>query len=104
MSFYPIEVSLVTDGGDDVDLGIDSGAEIGMDTDTEINASSDKHYVHTQMVASASWTIEHNLNKFPSVSIVDSGGSVVVGEIQYINKDILIVSFAGAFSGVAYLN
>ena len=104
MSFYPIEIPITVDGGDDLELGLDDGAEGSMDTDAEINASTDKHYVHTQMVAAASWTINHNLGKFPAVSVVDSGGSVVVGEVQYINKDTLIVSFAGAFSGVAYCN
>ena len=61
-------------------------------------------YVHDQMVASAHWTIEHNLDKYPSVSVVDSAGSIVIGDVQYISRNQLIVTFIGEFSGKAYLN
>jgi hypothetical protein len=33
---------------------------------------NDKKYVHNQIVASNFWEIQHNLDKYPSVSIVDS--------------------------------
>lgn len=65
---------------------------------------TDKHYVFTQEVASNVWNITHNLNKFPSVTIVDSGGSVVEGDITYIDNNSLTVTFVGGFTGKAYLN
>lgn len=61
-------------------------------------------YVFEQKVASTLWHIKHNLNKFPSVTVVDSAGSIVVGEVIYIDKEILEISFSGGFSGVCYLN
>lgn len=61
-------------------------------------------YVHNQMTSSKEWVITHNLRHFPSVSVVDSAGTVVVGEVNYINQNTIIVSFSGAFSGKAYLN
>jgi len=61
-------------------------------------------YVHTQSVASAQWTIEHNLDKYPSVTVVDSAGTVVIGDCQYISRNAVVLSFIGAFSGKAYLN
>ena len=61
-------------------------------------------YIYDQMAASSSWVIEHNLHCFPSVSIVDTGGNVVIGEIQYISNLKLIVTFSSMFSGKAYLN
>lgn len=61
-------------------------------------------YVHTQMQAQAVWQIAHNLNKFPSVDIVDSAGSVVMGDIRYIDRNNLTVSFTAGFAGTAYLN
>ena len=39
---------------------------------------SDKNFVFTQSVAAAKWEIQHNLDKYPSVSIVDSAGTEVV--------------------------
>lgn len=64
----------------------------------------DKNYIHNQTSASAVWTIEHNLNKFPSVSIVDSAGTLVIGDISYVNQNRITVSFRSAFSGKAYCN
>lgn len=61
-------------------------------------------YVHTQGSASSAWTINHPLNKFPSVDIVDSANSVVIGQIEYISASQIIVYFNNPFSGKAYLN
>lgn len=60
--------------------------------------------VHTQSVASNIWTIDHNMDKFPSVSIVDSAENIVIGEILYSTSNRVILTFAAPFSGKAYLN
>lgn len=60
--------------------------------------------VHTQSVASNIWTIDHNMDKFPSVSIVDSIDNVVIGEILYSTSNRVILTFSAPFSGSAYLN
>lgn len=66
-------------------------------------------FTFTQSSVSDTWIITHNLDKFPNVTVVDSGGSVVRGTIVYnsLNK-LTITFFAGgiglAFSGKAYLN
>jgi len=64
----------------------------------------DKRFVYNQNVASAVWNIEHNLNKFPSVTVADSAGTIVIGEIKHNNENNLTLTFSAAFSGVAYLN
>lgn len=61
-------------------------------------------YIHTQAVASAEWTIQHDLDKYPSVTVVDSGGSVVIGDCQYTSRNTVVLRFNGAFGGKAYLN
>lgn len=61
-------------------------------------------YTHTQIVASNTWVVIHNLKKKPSVTIVDDGENVVVGDIEYINENQLIINFAAPLSGKAYLN
>lgn len=71
------------------------------DLSTMIN---DKNYVHNQIVASNSWEIQHNLDKYPSVSIVDSGNNLVVGEVKYIDSNNIIITFTSIFSGKAYFN
>jgi hypothetical protein len=60
-------------------------------------------HVHTQALASDTWLINHTLGGYPSVTIVDSASTVVVGEILYISTVQVQVSFASAFSGFAYL-
>lgn len=65
---------------------------------------NDKNYVHNQIVASNFWEIQHNLDKYPSVSIIDSGNNLVVGEIKYIDSNNIIITFTSVFSGKAYFN
>lgn len=66
--------------------------------------SPDKNYIHTQSAPSDNWTIIHTLNKYPSVTIIDSGGTEVIGDIKYIDTSTVLVTFASGFSGKAILN
>ena len=61
-------------------------------------------YTHTQGVASTTWNITHNLHFYPNVTVQDSAGNIVEGEIAYTNSDSLVVTFSTAFSGEAYLS
>lgn len=72
-------------------------------TPTTIEAIS-KTYMFEQAIPSATWEIQHNLNKYPSVSIVDSAGSVVMGDVLYVDKNKVVLTFTGQFNGKAYLN
>jgi hypothetical protein len=61
-------------------------------------------YIFNQDIPDSTWTINHNLGQYPSVTIVDSAGNVNIGGITYINANTLIVTFNGVFSGKVYLN
>jgi len=61
-------------------------------------------YAHMQGAASSSWAITHNLGFKPNVTVIDSAGNIVEGEIAYTNSNSLTVSFQSAFSGNAYLS
>lgn len=65
---------------------------------------ADLNYVFTQTGPSATWSVTHNLGKFPSVSVVDSGGSLIIPDVLYIDGNSVTVSFGAATSGKAYLN
>jgi hypothetical protein len=56
------------------------------------------------MTASATWTITHNLGRHPSVSLVDSAGTVFEAEVCYDSADQITVTLSAPTSGVAYLN
>jgi hypothetical protein len=60
------------------------------------------HY--TQNIPSNTWTIVHNLNFYPNVTVVDSAGTNVEGEIHYTDSNNLTILFTSAFSGSAYLS
>ena len=64
----------------------------------------DKTFVYTQSVAASTWNITHNLNKYPSVSVVDSGLNTVYGDVEYLDTNSLTVTFRSAFGGKAFLN
>ena len=77
---------------------------VGNKTGAELGIVNDKNFVYVQATSSDIWEITHNLNKYPAVTVVDSGGSVVVGEIVYIDKNNVRITFTSAFSGKAYFN
>lgn len=77
---------------------------IGNKTSEELGLSDDKHFIFVQSVASDAWEIKHDLNKYPSVTIVDSADSIVIGDVAYIDENNVRLTFSGAFSGKAYLN
>ena len=67
-------------------------------------AEADKTFDFTQATPSATWTIQHNLNKLPSVSVVNNNNVVMYGNITYIDTNNLTITFSAGFSGKAYLN
>ena len=70
----------------------------------EVRENDDKHFTFVQGVASALWVIAHNLNKRPSVMVVDSGDNQVEGCTNYIDDNNIEIEFGAPFSGKAYLN
>jgi len=67
---------------------------------------TDKNFVSNNINFSAGveTTINHNLNKFPSATTVDSAGSQVVGDIQHIDLNSFKITFKAAFQGKVYAN
>lgn len=61
-------------------------------------------YIHVQATPANPWEIPHNLNRYPSVTVIDSGDSVVEGDLVYTSANLVTITFSGAFSGKAYLN
>jgi hypothetical protein len=63
----------------------------------------DVAYTHTQAVSSATWTINHNLGFNPVAVVLDSGGTQCEGSITYPTVNQMVITFTGAFTGVAYI-
>jgi hypothetical protein len=65
---------------------------------------AEQNYTHHQSIPSAVWTITHPLAFQPNVTVTDSAGEQVEGEIDYTTGSIITVSFSAAFSGTAFLS
>lgn len=76
----------------------------GNKTLEDLGIINDLNYVHTQNTASDTWVIVHNLNKYPSATIINSAGDEVIGDIFYDNLNQITITFKGAFKGKATLN
>jgi len=61
-------------------------------------------FVFTQGAAATQWSIQHNLGKFPSVSVINNNNVIINGEVKYIDSNNIQLNFSAGFSGKAYLN
>lgn len=68
------------------------------------SGTQDKTYVHTQGVADTTWVVAHGLNKIPSVTVLDSLGDEVRGDVRHDSPNQLTLTFAYPFSGSAHCN
>lgn len=58
----------------------------------------------TQGVPATTWNIQHNLGKFPSITVIDTADTVVTGQYEYIDNNNVTLTFSAGFAGKAYLN
>ena len=65
---------------------------------------NNKEFIFTQAVPSIEWTVQHNMDKFPSVSVVNTNNILMYGNTTYVDANNLIINFSAGFSGKAYLN
>ena len=85
-------------------LDIDLHTNYYTKEDIDTRVGNDKHYQHTQTIPASTWTVTHNLGKLPAITVMDSSGNVVEGDYENININQTILTFSGAFSGIAVFN
>lgn len=54
--------------------------------------------------SSTFWVIYHNLNKRPTVTVVDSTNAVVESTVEYLGNNAVQITLNSPFKGQAYLN
>ena len=73
-------------------------------TQSNVNVlTNNERHIHTQSSASSTWSIIHALGGRPSVTVVDSSRTVVIGDVVYNSDTSITINFSAAFSGFAYL-
>jgi hypothetical protein len=68
------------------------------------STGGDLTYTHNQMIAASTWTVNHNLGKYPAVTVVDSAGDHVLANINYPDTATVIITFSSSNAGKAFLN
>lgn len=79
----------------------DPTAALGVRYSDVGGSGSGPAYTHDQDVASATWTITHELGRQPNVVVV-VGDEVVEGVVSFLDSDTAVVEFASAQAGLAY--
>lgn len=69
-----------------------------------VNDPNDLGQVYEQITPSATWTINHTLSFIPNILVVDSAGTEVEGDYNYVDADTIVATFSGPFAGKAYLS
>jgi hypothetical protein len=69
-----------------------------------VTSGGDKNFTYTQSVASKTWNVNHGLNKIPSVTVIDTGGTEILGSVTYVDANNVTLGFSVPFSGSAYFN
>ena len=89
-----------------VDLsGSSTGFAKTLTTDGSNVYWTDTTFIYTQAGASTEWSITHNLNRYPSVTLLLSASEdIVIGDVTYDNANELTVTLSGPNTGKAYLN
>ena len=108
-----VDLSLVDNDGVKVSTtrfkGIGNFINVTTPVPNQVNIealASDANFIYSgnQNVASTTWTIVHNLNKYPSVTVVDSAIQTIYGSVDYPLQSKVIITFANPVKGIAFLN
>lgn len=67
-------------------------------------AGFESGYAYTQSVPASVWTVPHNLNRKPQVTVVDSFDEVLIADIAYIDPNIVRVTHSAPRIGAVYVS
>ncbi len=76
-------------------------ATVGPADPAQSGAGSALRFTYRQDPAAAVWPINHNLNCYPNVVVIDSSGQEVEGSLEYVTLNQVIATFSAPFAGQA---
>ncbi len=115
MSFFDFQIPKLTTiqrlavipRDNDLIFDIDSGQMFAGDGATFggiILGQAGINYTHTQAAPSDTWIINHNLGKYPSISVMSVGEVEFESDIHHINKNQARIYLAIPQAGIAQCN
>ncbi len=69
-----------------------------------VHEASDRHFVYEWSQPATRLTVAHNLNKNPSVTVVDTAGSEIVCDVRHDDDNTVTLVFSAPLRGTAYFN
>lgn len=66
-------------------------------------AIGNQYFRYVQATPATHWDVVHNLGRYVAVSVVDSAGSTVEGEVTYLSLNELTIDFSAPFAGEAFV-
>lgn len=64
----------------------------------------DKNYYYSQGTPQEQWVIEHNLGKYPAVTVISSAGEQIYCDVTFNSINKVTLSFGSPLSGAAFMN
>ena len=56
-----------------------------------------------QSIASTTWTLAHNLQRYPAIFILDASGNVLLADVQQVSNNLAYAKFAVPTTGTAII-
>jgi hypothetical protein len=61
-------------------------------------------YTHTQQTPAMIWTINHNLGRYPDITLLESNGDEFIAEVHHVTINQVTVNLVIPFTGIAQCN
>ena len=102
---HPIDaITGLREALDNVVNNIEGGSNIEVERQGDRAIINSTTFIFEQGIASDVWVITHNLNKAPSITLVDSSGAEFQARKVYNSLNQVTIYLNGATTGKAYLN
>ena len=105
-----MDINLTLEDAQPINVSIENAQPINISLGEAVNIynsdpsiESDKNFVY-ELTGQTNTVVTHNLDKFPSVTVMDSAGDEVKGEYQHVDNKRTRLLFSAGFSGRAIFN
>jgi hypothetical protein len=83
------------------DMWADPSVQSSVDLSTATINDADAAFVHTQTVQSTAWLVEHNLDRYPVVTVLDQSNNLISATVNYASTNKLLLTFKQMRKGKA---
>jgi hypothetical protein len=100
---FNVEIALVDNVGPVMSVNGKTGDVVIGYPDIGTNPVNHVRHTHIQSTIAAEWTINHNLNFYPNVTVLDNASRILETDLVYLNANTVKIVMNSASSGTAYL-